>query len=150
MRVLGYGTLLVIESVLMKIKEGTMTTFSLSGIIQLGPLKGKSVKEAIESDPTAFISFLNKHDSLQPDEAAQAFMLENGIFWHLDNAERRAEPIDLDCEADEMDNGYDYMDYYSETYEQYNGSYAQDEMGWSDQMIGDVLDGDPDLYWNID
>lgn len=36
------------------------------------------------------------------------------------------------------------------TYENYNGSYAQDVEGWSDQDIDDVLDGDPDAYWNID
>lgn len=37
-----------------------------------------------------------------------------------------------------------------ETYDCYNGSYAQDVEGWSDQDIDDVLDGDPDAYWNID
>ena len=36
------------------------------------------------------------------------------------------------------------------TYERYNGSYAQDVEGWSDQDIDDVFDGDPDAYWNID
>ena len=36
------------------------------------------------------------------------------------------------------------------TYERYNGSYAQDVEGWSDQDIDNVLDGDPDAYWNID
>lgn len=44
-----------------------------------------------------------------------------------------------------------YNDYYEEqTYDEYNGSYAQDVEGWSDQMIDDALDGDPDAYWNID
>lgn len=37
-----------------------------------------------------------------------------------------------------------------ETYEEYNGSYAQDVMGYSDQVINDAFDGDPDAYWNID
>ena len=37
-----------------------------------------------------------------------------------------------------------------ETYDEYNGSYAQDVMGYSDQAIGDAFDGDPDAYWNID
>ena len=37
-----------------------------------------------------------------------------------------------------------------ETYEEYNGTYVQDVMGWSDQDIDDVLDGEPDAYWNID
>ncbi len=37
-----------------------------------------------------------------------------------------------------------------ETYNEYNGSYAQDVMGYSDQTIGDAFEGDPDAYWNID
>lgn len=36
------------------------------------------------------------------------------------------------------------------TYNHYNGSYAQDVEGWSDQDIDIVFDGDPDAYWNID
>lgn len=36
------------------------------------------------------------------------------------------------------------------TYDNYNGSYAQDVEGWSDQDIDEVFDGDPDAYWNID
>ena len=41
--------------------------------------------------------------------------------------------------------------YYEEerTYN-YNGSYAQDVEGWSNQDIDDVFDGDSDTYWNID
>ena len=41
-----------------------------------------------------------------------------------------------------------YYDY--ETYDEYNGTYVQDVEGWSDQMIDDALDGEPDAYWNID
>ena len=40
--------------------------------------------------------------------------------------------------------------HYGPAYERYNGSYAQDVEGWSDQDIDDVFDGDPDAYWNID
>lgn len=36
------------------------------------------------------------------------------------------------------------------TYEQYNGTYAQDYMGYSDEDIDTIFDGDPDAYWNID
>ena len=36
------------------------------------------------------------------------------------------------------------------SYGKYSGSYAQDEMGWSDDDIDTVLDGNPDAYWNID
>ena len=45
----------------------------------------------------------------------------------------------------------DAMGYYDdETYDEYNGTYVQDVEGWSDQMIDDALDGEPDAYWNID
>lgn len=44
----------------------------------------------------------------------------------------------------------DYDEYDRQTYEDYNGSYAQDYGGYSDQQINDIFDGDPDLYWNID
>lgn len=33
---------------------------------------------------------------------------------------------------------------------EYEGSYAQDVMGYDDDTIGDAFDGDPDAYWNID
>ena len=36
------------------------------------------------------------------------------------------------------------------SFAKYNGSYAQDVMRWSDNDIEDILDGDPDAYWNID
>lgn len=46
---------------------------------------------------------------------------------------------------------YEPEDYFEEpTYNDYNGSYAQDVEGWSDQDIDEVFDGDPDAYWNID
>lgn len=39
----------------------------------------------------------------------------------------------------------------SRTYERpYNGSYAKDVMGYSDDDIDTIFDGDPDAYWNID
>lgn len=51
-------------------------------------------------------------------------------------------------EFDESD--YDSYEMEERTYERYNGSYAQDVEGWSDQDIDDVFDGNPDAYWNID
>lgn len=58
------------------------------------------------------------------------------------------------------DEGYDDFDenYYNSscieedqpTYERYNGSYAQDEMSYSDDDIDTIFDGDPSAYWNID
>ena len=45
----------------------------------------------------------------------------------------------------------DYEDYHEEqTYDRYNGYYAQDVEGYSDQEIDDIFGGEPDAYWNID
>ena len=46
----------------------------------------------------------------------------------------------------------DPAEFYEEeqTYDCYNGSYAQDVEGWSDQAIDEVFDGDTEAYWNID
>lgn len=38
---------------------------------------------------------------------------------------------------------------YRRSYSEYAGSYAQDVMGYSDDLINDAFEGDPDAYWNI-
>lgn len=40
--------------------------------------------------------------------------------------------------------------YENECFERYHGSYAQDEMGYSDNDIDTIFDGDSLAYWNID
>lgn len=49
---------------------------------------------------------------------------------------------------DEIEAYQDYRE--DETFGEFNGSYAQDEMGYSDNDIYDIFEGDPDAYWNID
>lgn len=44
---------------------------------------------------------------------------------------------------------YDRDDYETR-YGKYEGSYAQDVEGYTDEMIDDAFDGEPDAYWNID
>ena len=41
-----------------------------------------------------------------------------------------------------------YYDEYNES--EFEGTYVHDVEGWSDDDIYDVLDGDPEAYWNID
>ena len=43
--------------------------------------------------------------------------------------------------------GYDD---YGTHYGEYAGSYAQDVIRYSDDVINDAFEGDPDAYWNID
>lgn len=54
-------------------------------------------------------------------------------------------------EDEEMDNSALSSQLFDRpTYDRYNGSWAQDEMGYSDDDIDTIFDGDPDAYWNID
>ena len=41
-------------------------------------------------------------------------------------------------------------DNYGTHYGEIAGSYAQDVMGYSDDVINDAFEGNPDNYWNID
>ncbi|MDD6928354.1 MAG: WG repeat-containing protein [Bacteroidales bacterium] len=43
-----------------------------------------------------------------------------------------------------------YLDDYGREYGEYSGSYAQDVAGYSDDVINDAFEGDPEIYWNID
>lgn len=72
--------------------------------------------------------------------------LMNNFGHYLD--ENFIKQIEINVE----DHNFDpYDDYYErESFGQYEGSYAQDIEGLSDDFINDVLDGDPDAYWNID
>lgn len=41
-------------------------------------------------------------------------------------------------------------DDYGSNYGEYAGTYAQDVAGYSDDVINDAFDGEPEAYWNID
>ena len=56
------------------------------------------------------------------------------------------EPSEPSCEF----GGDDFQDDYGTHYGEFAGSYAQDVMGYSDDVINDAFEGDPDAYWNID
>ena len=59
---------------------------------------------------------------------------------------RITEP-DINCEEEKVPcKPNEYGAHFGE----YAGSYAQDVMDYSDEMIDDAFDGDPDAYWNID
>ena len=45
---------------------------------------------------------------------------------------------------------YDTDNAYGRHYGEYAGTYAQDVAGYSDDVINDAFDGEPDAYWNID
>jgi hypothetical protein len=69
----------------------------------------------------------------------------------LASVERYGEYFAIDGGGNRIEAEYDKpIDGETSSYERYRGSYAQDEMEYSDSDIDTIFDGDPDAYWNID
>ena len=63
----------------------------------------------------------------------------------------------VDYETDNEDSDEQYNSYHTKlgyrseiSFDRYSGSYAQDEMEYSDDDIDTIFDGYPNAYWNID
>lgn len=80
------------------------------------------------------------YDDIQQVTPWSALVTENGI-------EKEAKYNHTTGFQD--DDSFDVLEE-SPHYSRYAGSYAQDEMGYSDEDIDTIFDGDPDAYWNID
>lgn len=103
----------------------------------------KDISEGLNSD-----EFLKLPFYLNTNELLKNYF-NVAIIDNIENSEDAS--MDEDEEFEDYDDDYDDHDYYErESYGQYAGSYAQDVEGLSDDFINDVLDGDPDAYWNID
>lgn len=76
----------------------------------------------------------------------------DGLHGKIVNNDFKADPLHNHSSSDDnhYHNIYDPIPPEPPTYERYSGSYAQEEMGYSDDDIDTVLDGNPDAYWNID
>lgn len=80
-----------------------------------------------------------KFDSGDDFHEGIAYVKLNGKLIPIDECGDR-----IEAEYDKsIDNEYS-------SYEKYRGSYAQDEMSYSDDDIDTIFDGDPDAYWNTD
>ena len=118
-----------------------------------------------ETNPL-LIAFNNDEDEWKFQQLYEKLLksqLENNNPSELGNTEtinsfvqgiKNNSDLFVDENIDDYEDDYyepDYDDYYErESYGEYAGSYAQDVEGLSDDFINDVLDGDPDAYWNID
>lgn len=87
--------------------------------------------------------------SVEYDEVCQ--FQEKGyknIIVEKDGTQKRIPIASLIGEKNDINHGgnINFRPHYGE----YAGSYAQDIMGFSDDVINDAFEGDPDAYWNID
>lgn len=78
------------------------------------------------------------YDSIKCNQYGKVIAVCNGDEIILNPSNDSEDDVSVDFE------------YERPTYDQYAGSYAQDEMGYSDDDIDTIFDGDPDAYWNID
>lgn len=128
----------------------------ISSVFRFGrKYKGLPLSAVIAMDPSYLYWCINtisyfciSNTALkQIRELFPTFIVTESFYNHIDI-------YDGDYYVDEEDDYYEdnkWHNYEDETtYERYAGTYAQDEMGWSDDDIDNVLDGEPDAYWNID
>ncbi len=92
--------------------------------------------------------FLNSSGELQiPCKYDSGDDFHKGVAY----VELHGKEIPIDEGGDRIEAEHDKpIDSECSSYERYRGSYAQDEMGYSDDDIDIIFDGDPDAYWNID
>ena len=122
---------------------------NIASVFRFGKHRGKSLWNVISEDDSYVYwcinnipEFMLSNEALkQIREVFPEFIVTSNFSGHI------GEPSCLE-EYYEDDNWHEYEE--ESTYERYRGSYAQDEMGYSDDDIDTIFDGDPLAYWNID
>ena len=136
--------------------------YNITDKLQFGRHKGQELGDVILDDPTYIYwcintipNFgLNKEVIKQVSELYPNYIITEKFKNHVgdidefDDLYNFLENDDINDEDYEAWNDYSYNE--EPTYDKYNGSWAQDEMGYSDDDIDTIFDGEPDAYWNID
>ena len=118
-----------------------------------GKHRNQLLCDVIADDPTYLIWCLNNIYNFGMSELALGqikllfpnFPITDTVMQHIGE---EYEFQDISNYVEDSDRQEDYAEFM--TYERYVGSYAQDEMGYSDDDIDTIFDGDPSAYWNID
>lgn len=119
-------------------------------------------EEPDDYDSPEYANYINFESLLGSIQHTVESVIYHRWFSYKDDDEAMNDPlvsygiyngyIDLDDDEEYeilMNNQYE-EDYWCRRYGNYRGSYAQDEMGYSDDDIDTIFDGDPSAYWNID
>lgn len=118
-----------------------------------GKHRNQLLCDVIADDPTYLIWCLNNIYNFGMSELALGqikllfpnFPITDTVMQHIGE---EYEFQDISNCVEDSNRLEDYAEL--RTYERYGGSYAQDEMGYSDDDIDTIFDGDPSAYWNID
>ena len=130
-----------------------MKFYTLDTEFTFGKYEGKIVKEVLKIQP-AYLDWcaINlDHFYISDETITEIKEIKPDFTISEEGKQKLAEKFSI-WENEHQQKDYDDYDDYDrrESYGQYAGSYAQDVEGLSDDFINDVLDGDPDAYWNID
>lgn len=130
----------------------------IDDIFYFGKFQGCTLAEVLIYNPS-YIQWVAENVSVQICEITENALNEIRLMFPSFPITRAIEmqneqycPLDEDDEdwySEDPDDSYQMYDD-EPTYDRYNGSYAQDVMGYSDDDIDTIFDGEPDAYWNID
>lgn len=132
---------------------------SLESRFTFGRYRGLTLADVIDLNPTYVVwCVLTVLEFRLHDTALEEMQQVYPYFPFSYDFERCRVANLLRSFEDDFDEGDDREDYYAScssydedpTYDRYNGSYAQDVMGYSDDDIDTIFDSDPSAYWNID
>ena len=121
---------------------------------QFGKYKGKPLFSILQEDSSYIYWCVNNIPEFTISEETlsqirgllPSFIITENFESHIGEIYRES----ICYYENEHDGYFHERDINQPTYERYNGSYAQDEMGYSDDDIDTIFDGDPLAYWNID
>ena len=132
-----------------------MKFYNLDTEFTFGKYEGKTVREILEIQP-AYLDWcaINLDHFYISEEVIEEIKVSYSDFKISEEGVNKLNEKYEQWEGEQEDYEEEYNDYddYNEreSYGKYAGSYAQDVEGLSDNFIDEVLDGEPDAYWNID
>lgn len=104
--------------------------------------------KGVEVLPLEYSEIWNFYDKNRLSTKVVKNGIEKKVYLHELNQDIVQQDELIQNELTSNINGWE--DDYGTHYGEYAGSYVQDVMGFSDDVINDAFEGDPDAYWNID
>ena len=130
-------------------KNDSYYFIDIASVFRFGKHRGKSLWNVLSEDDSYVYWCINNIPEFTISKERLKLIRELFPMFIVTSrfANQIGEPEDLE-DFEEEDGWRENVE--EPTYERYSGSYAQEEMGYSDDDIDTIFDGDPLAYWNID